>query len=97
MWMPLRIKEAVEIARNRRAIRRIDRAYDVELAKATTANDRENAENGRHWKTSFTLTRSRRSKRGGSCAKRIALMFLMNTRARPAPFGNGRTSCIPGT
>jgi len=53
MWMPLRITEAVEIARNRRAIRRIDRAYDVELAKAETANDRENAENGRHWETSL--------------------------------------------
>ena len=53
MWMPLRIEEAVEIARSRRAIRRIDRAYDVELAKAKTANDRENAENGRHRETSL--------------------------------------------
>jgi hypothetical protein len=97
MWMPLRIKEAVEIARNRRAIRCIDRAYDVELAKAKTANDRENVENGRHWETSLHLTRSGRSKREGSCAKRIALTFLMNTRARPAPFGNGRANCIPGT
>lgn len=53
MWIPLRITEAVEIARNRRAIRRIDRAYDVDLAEAKTANDREKAEYGRHWETSL--------------------------------------------
>lgn len=53
MWIPRRIKEAMEIARSRRAIWRIDRAYNVELAKAKTANDREKAEYGRHWETSL--------------------------------------------
>ena len=55
MWMPLRIAEAVEIARNRRAIRQIDRAYGVELAKAKTANDREKVEYGRHFETSLHI------------------------------------------
>lgn len=53
MWMPLRIREALEIARNRRAIRRIDRAYSVDLAAAKTASDRQKAEYGRHWATSL--------------------------------------------
>ncbi|RJT31961.1 hypothetical protein D3227_27490 [Mesorhizobium waimense] len=53
MWIPLRIKEAVEIARHRRAIRQIDRAYDIELAKAKTSDDREKAKYGRHMETSL--------------------------------------------
>jgi hypothetical protein len=53
MWMPLRIGEALEIARHRRMISEIDRACDVELARATTSDDRAKVEGRRHWEASL--------------------------------------------
>lgn len=52
MWMPLRIREAVEIGRHRRMISEIDRACDVELA-GTKSDDRAKVEDRRRWETSL--------------------------------------------
>jgi hypothetical protein len=51
MWISLRIREGVEIDAHRRTIRKLDHAYDVELANASTASEREKAEYRRHWET----------------------------------------------
>ncbi|TIN26503.1 MAG: hypothetical protein E5Y31_15365 [Mesorhizobium sp.] len=53
MWIPLRIKEAVELARHRHRIRQIDRACEMELATAKTSDDRAKAEDRRQWETSL--------------------------------------------
>jgi hypothetical protein len=51
MWLPLWIKERLEIGRYQRAIRRIDIACDADLAKAKTGKERERVEDQRQWET----------------------------------------------
>lgn len=55
MWLPLRLKEALEIGKSRRAIRQIERGYDIQKAAAKNADDRESAEAGRHFETSLYI------------------------------------------
>lgn len=51
MWVPVWIKERLEIGRLRRTIRKIDVAYVEEYAQAKTSQDRERIEDQHQWET----------------------------------------------
>jgi hypothetical protein len=53
MWIPLQIREAVEIRRSRRKIGQLDRACEIELADAETSDDRAKIEDRRRRETSL--------------------------------------------
>lgn len=51
MTIPLQIRELLEIEAYRRTIGTLDHAYDIELANAGTAAEREKAEYRHYWET----------------------------------------------
>lgn len=51
MWIPIQIREELELGAHRRTIRKLDNAYDLALANSETVAERKKAEYRRHWET----------------------------------------------